>query len=69
MAEPGPIPPPEAELEHPGASAEVRSKLTPRKNPEGTPRRVSQVDNKLDRQPVFLVMTSGQIESAEVACF
>lgn len=64
MAEPGPIPAPGAEIEHLEASTEVRSKLASRKS--STPEIVPQVDRKFDRQPVFLVMTSGQIESAEV---
>ena len=70
MAEPGPIPAPEAEPPQPEASpAEVRSKLGTRKNvaPAGASDRAPQVDRNFDRQPVFLVMTSGQIESAEVS--
>lgn len=71
MAEPMPpeaVPAtPEAELQ-PEASPEVKSKHPSRKKVSVPPEKDSQQDpdRNFDRQPVFLVMASGQIQSAEV---
>lgn len=71
MAEPGPVAPPEA-VRLGRESPEVKSKLSARKKVVTKSTEVqdqdahSASDRKFDRQPVFLIMASGQIESAEV---
>lgn len=66
MAEPGAVPTLEVEKERPEAPSEVKSKLSAATSTSEGPGVAPQVDKKFDRQPVFLVMSSGQIESAEV---
>ena len=72
MADVGPVAGPELadQQQHsPEPSPEVKSKLGPkRKMPSGPPLSESAThpDTKFDRQAVFLMMASGQIESAEV---
>ena len=69
MADPGPLAAPELVEQHSSeASPEVKSKLGARKKVTTTPAPKENVyaDTKFDRQPVFLIMASGQIESAEV---
>ncbi len=65
------LPSSEAELQ-PEASPEVKSKHSVKRKVLATPERETQQqplphpDKNFDRQPVFLVMASGQIQSAEV---
>lgn len=61
MADLSPIPAPEPEQPEASSSSEVKSKHGAKKMAS-----IPVQESQLDRQPVFLVMTSGQIESAEV---
>ena len=68
MAEPGPVAPPEA-VRLGEESPEVKSKPSAKKRvvTKSTDQdQDAHTDMKFDRQPVFLIMASGQIESAEV---
>ena len=71
MADVGPVAGPEMvdQQQHsPEPSPEVKSKLGPKRKMPSAPLNESAThpDTKFDRQPVFLMMASGQIESAEV---
>lgn len=69
MAEPGPVAAPQlVEQPSPSRSPEVKSKLksAERRFAAASIQDALPPDSKFDRQPVFLMMASGQIESAEV---
>ena len=52
----------------PGASPKASPKFGAKQRMPSTATQDPQPDAKFDRQPVFLIMASGQLEAAEVSC-